>query len=447
MSYEWHVNFHLDLEPWDEMERRVKANLGERSTGKDIENKEKEELHPVIGGKDSYAPIEDFYARLQLLSQTIGTRTDHDANENKWNTLAKTVYADAILMENTEYNQYIRKARSHYLDLLDMSTPALTKVDLSLLPDHSFFLYIPFTLSAPYISKDDTSFYVHENPVRKDPVLRVPVVGSTSWKGSFRAALRWTLKTEDDDPQVICLLGNSKGEEKNFKRGRLSFYATFFDALEVQVINPHRRETGAGDKPIHIENVPRGAKGIFALLYTPIVPSEPDGPLPDWGEVLKDLETVGKAAYSLLGETGFGAKTAAGMGRAQKDIVGAYLVVHRWVKPIPPSPPHEEKPPEQFQPDSDKFKDKDGHWQIYETNEELKRHISGDKARSEYKRQRETYRDWQKQRVQWETWEKEIARLKDQADRELLRLDLTELKELKQLREQVEKQVKERNDE
>ena len=154
---------------------------------------------------------------------------------------------------------------------LGFATPRLTETDLSCLPEHSFFLYVPFTLAAPYISQDDEPFYVHENPVRKDHVIRVPIVGSTSWKGSFRAALRWALGINDEDPLVVRLLGNPKGEGENFRRGRLSFYPTFFDALEVQVINPHLRETGAGDKPIHIEGVPRGPKGPSPFC-TPLSP-------------------------------------------------------------------------------------------------------------------------------------------------------------------------------
>lgn len=449
MSYEWHVNFYLDLEPWDDMERRLEASSGRKPRVKDMENEGKIHLCPVIRGKDSFVPIEDFYARLQLLSQTIGTRTDNDANENKWNTLAKTVYADAILAKNNECDEYIKETFSEYIDPLDLSTRALTKADLALLPDHSFFLHIPFTLTAPYLSKDDTSFYVHENPVRKDPVLRVPVVGSTSWKGSFRAALRWILKTKDDDARVIRLLGNSKGEEKNFKRGRLSFYPTFFAALEVQVINPHRRDTGAGDKPIHIENVPRGAKGIFALLYTPIVPSEPDGPLPDWNEVLEDLNHVGQAAYALLAETGFGAKTSSGMGRAKEEIHNAYLLMHRWVKVSLelPSPPSDKPPSEQFQPDSNKFLGEEGRWPYYKTNEELKKHITGDKARSEYKRQRQAYEKWREQRDEWEAWKREVALLEGRSERRMIQSELNRLDDLKDLHRQVEKQVKERNDE
>ena len=399
MSYEWHAEFRLKLEPWDKMEQKAKEELEKRlgrypkreENKKEARKRAKGELHPVIRGEGSFKPVKkDPYARLQLLSQTVGILADPDRKENEWNTSAKIVYTDATLPKNSDYNQFIKEEGFEYLRCLNLSTPALTETDLALLPANSFFLYIPFTLATPYISKDDEPFYVHENPVRKDHVIRVPLVGSSSWKGTFRAAARWSLKADDKDQRIRRLLGNPKEEKGNFQRGRLSFYPTFFDALEVGVINPHSRETGAGTQPIYIEEVPRGANGVFALLYVPIVPENPKVPLPGLEEIYEDLNLVGQGVYTMLAELGFGAKTGSGMGRAEEDIPGAYLLVHRLVEVSPslPPPPPGERPPEQFRPDSSKFLDKEGHWLYYKTNEELEEHITGKKARSQYKRQR-----------------------------------------------------------
>ena len=44
---------------------------------------------------------------------------------------------------------------------------------------------------------------------------------------------------------------------------------TFFDLIDVEVINPHSRKTRAGTHPIYLECVPQGAKGTFSLLYVP----------------------------------------------------------------------------------------------------------------------------------------------------------------------------------
>lgn len=318
MSYEWHVNFLL-----------------ERGSTRDLQD--------VVEGQGRFEVVLDLYARLKLLAQSV--------EDSGWNRKAKSMrrrdkarkveipltYERIMLTyyeqpEKTRYTtEHITKLSKDYASM-GFDTPRLDEEHLAKLPENSFFLYIPFTLAAPHVSKDDEPFYVHENPLHKDWVLRIPTVSSTSWKGSFRAALRWRLQAEDNDSRVIRLLGNPKGEEKNFRRGRLSFFPTFFDQVEVGVINPHSRQRGAGTQPIDIEQVPRGAHGVFALLYTPTIPSGPEDPLPDWDEVLEDIDLVGKAVYTLLMELGFGAKTSSGMGRAEEDITGAYLLVHRRIE-------------------------------------------------------------------------------------------------------------------
>jgi len=233
------------------------------------------------------------------------------------------------------------------------------------------------------------------------------------------------------------LLGNPKGEQRDFRRGRLSFFPTFFDQLEVGVINPHSRERGAGTQPIHIEQAPRTSQGVFALLYTPTIPSGLQEPLPGWDEVLGDLDLVGQATYALLVELGFGAKTASGMGRAEEAIPepGAYLLVHRWVEsPLPlPPPPEGTPPPQTFQPDTPEFKDESGNWPYYASDEELEAHIPGSAARSRYKKQRMAYREWRCQRDQWEAWEQQVAALKGRRERRMLRLGQDELKTLRDL--------------
>jgi CRISPR-associated protein Cmr2 len=306
MSYEWHATFAL--QPGD-----------------------REELRNVVEGKGRFSPVSDLYARLQLLAQSTGEKDP----EGGWNKDAKGVYAEEVALPTsggTSYTAHLRSTSETYAPL-GFATPRLGRRDLTRLPTHSFFLYVPFTLATPYISKDDEPLYVHENPVRKDHVIRVPMVSGTSWKGAFRAALRWRLEADDEDADVVRLMGNAKGAEEDFRRARLHFYPTFFDALRVGTINPHGRESGAGTKPIYIEQVPRGAEGTFAVLYAPVVPDGPREPLPTWEEALHDLEWVGKAAYVLLTQLGFGAKTASGMGRVRAKITGAYLLMQRGKDP------------------------------------------------------------------------------------------------------------------
>lgn len=163
-------------------------------------------------------------------------------------------------------------------------------------------------------------------------------------------------------------------------------------------------------------------------------------PLPTWEDVLKDLEHVGRATYTLLAETGFGAKTSSGMGRAKDDIAGAYLLIHRWVETTPtlPPPPPGERPPERFRPDDDEFLDEEGNWPYYETNEKMEAHITGNAARRRYRKQRMAYRRWLREREPWAEWEQQVARLREQVERRMLHLDLKHLEEVKRLRERVE---------
>jgi CRISPR-associated protein Cmr2 len=242
--------------------------------------------------------------------------------------------------------------------------------DLQQLPLGSWFLQFIFTLAKPWMSKDDDPFYVAEsvNPVRKDKVFKVPLMSAASWKG----LLRWTAmqtrlvetRAEWNDEQwteerlrQTFLFGDEKGEEpggaKDFtahldklggpaarKRyaqktrdyffldekdalphhgGRLMFYPTFFDLIDVEVINPHSRKTKAGTHPIYLECVPAGARGAFSLLYVPfdLIGQDADEIR---AQAAQDLATLCEAMEALLLTYGFSAKRTSGYGTAKDEI-------------------------------------------------------------------------------------------------------------------------------
>lgn len=182
---------------------------------------------------------------------------------------------------------------------------------LNHLPSLSFMLRVPFKLRKPYLSKDDRTFHLLDNPVRKDKVFQTPMIASTSWKGALRATL-WQLGHQKEDETIIRLFGNAREDEKG-RAGRLYFYPTFFDKLGLEVINPHSRKTGTGKNPILIECVPIGATGEFILLYVPFGSVKSD-------EVATDLQRVAEGVEKMLTVYGFGAKTSSGFGLA--DIEG-----------------------------------------------------------------------------------------------------------------------------
>lgn len=258
-----------------------------------------------------------------------------------------------------------QRARLKELGLLAPNIP-----DLDSLPVGSWFLQFTFVLAKPYISKDDDPFYVTDsvNPVRKEKVFKVPMAAASSWKG----LLRWTamyvrlVKTRDglNDEEfagrrfaLASLFGDEKGEEpgsnkefagfldklrpnarSSYERlikqrfglrdgtqemphhsGRVMCYLTFFDLIDVEVINPHSRKTKAGTHPIYLECVPAGAKGTFSLLYVPfdlIGSSEVE----IRSQAKEDIKVVAEAVKAMMLDYGFSAKRTSGYGTAEDEI-------------------------------------------------------------------------------------------------------------------------------
>jgi CRISPR-associated protein Cmr2 len=270
------------------------------------------------------------------------------------------------LIRRGDFNQYIADELNR-LQLLGLNLPAIS--DIAALPPGSWFLQFTFTLAKPWISKDDDPFYVAEsvNPVRKDKVFKVPMMSAASWKG----LLRWTamhtrlvLKKDALSPEKFAqerfvqtlLFGDEKGEEpgqtkdfaayldalkpearQEYERllrayyelepdeplphhsGRLMFYPTFFDLIDVEVINPHSRRTRAGTHPIYLECVPAGARGTFSLLYVPFdLIGKEDAEIQK--QAREDLQRVAEGLQGMFLTYGFSAKRSSGYGVAKNEI-------------------------------------------------------------------------------------------------------------------------------
>lgn len=101
--------------------------------------------------------------------------------------------------------------------------------------------------------------------------------------------------------------------------GRLSFYPTFFDLIDVEVINPHSRKTKAGTHPIYLECVPDDAKGTFSLLYVPFdLIGNPENKVNT--QAREDLELIAQAVREMMLTYGFSAKRTSGYGTARDEI-------------------------------------------------------------------------------------------------------------------------------
>lgn len=251
---------------------------------------------------------------------------------------------------------------------VDGALPEIRREDLLMLPAGSFALRLEFCLRKPYYSKDDVEFYVIDNPLKKERVLKAPFIAPSQWKGALYSVMThqlakwWTSLGDQREEEknekkfldrrlsLVRLFGNEQGVEvdtnglENYldsvggerlaasyrerlkkvaptgsRRGRLIFYPTVFSGIDLEVINPHSRETGAGSQPIYLEVVPKGSCGRFSVLYVPFDGMERDT-CEGWKGVLRDLLLVAEGVSYLLPEFGFGAKTSSGFGLADPEL-------------------------------------------------------------------------------------------------------------------------------
>lgn len=109
-------------------------------------------------------------------------------------------------------------------------------------------------------------------------------------------------------------------------QGRLQFFPTYLDKIDLEVINPHDRETRTGKQPIYFEVAPAGAKGCFSLLYVPFdLIADKDARR---AGAQSDLEIVVAGVEAMLCEYGFSAKKSSGFGVADSASITGRLQVN-----------------------------------------------------------------------------------------------------------------------
>ncbi|MHA1251243.1 MAG: RAMP superfamily CRISPR-associated protein [Candidatus Helarchaeota archaeon] len=323
---------------------------------------EKDDVDNLTKGSGKYREISDTLSKILLLNTIFGIKDKFPNRSGVPNKIFPDVYAKvgegdypmglkALIHSNGNYNDYISYKLSE-LNVLGINS----SIDLNPLPIGSWVLEFPITLDKPFLSKDDVSLYIIENPIKKEKVFGIPFTSSMAWKGN----LRWTMmkiflepkKIESDEFAEIrfrhtLLFGTEKGWEEKPKgfskfldnlcpnakekyrdrlkeftkkepkdvslRGMLHFYPTFWNKIDMMVINPHNRKTKTGTKPIYYESVPVGAKGFFRLIYIPIY----------WfglsefelkKEIFKDLKDIIIGIKETLLIYGFSAKKSSGFG-------------------------------------------------------------------------------------------------------------------------------------
>lgn len=263
--------------------------------------------HPVNSGQDA-AQLDsnmDSYSRILLFSQALLSPDKEKIRQQHY---------------KSEFNKLVSPSTKNLMASLGVDTP--NQLDLTCLPFGSFFISFQFQLVRPYISGDDEPLYIIDNPVAKEKVFKMPMVRSTGWKGALRSAIRLKKGWGDQDnhPDLLRLFGMINDNGVSGKTGCLYFYPSFFDAVDLEIINPHDRKKKAGKQPIYFESVPvADTTATFTLLYTPL-----DRIGQAVGEtrqqIFADLQLVAAGLEALFTVYGFGAKTSSGFGLA--DITG-----------------------------------------------------------------------------------------------------------------------------
>jgi CRISPR-associated protein Cmr2 len=126
-------------------------------------------------------------------------------------------------------------------------------------------------------------------------------------------------------------LSRDQGLPRN--EGRLHFIPTFLDKIALEVINPHDRCRRVGINPIYFEAAPVGAKGKFALLYTPF-DLIADATKDICAEAKHDLFVVCNALKAMFLDYGFSAKKSSGFGIARPKIENGFVKSREMFKVI-----------------------------------------------------------------------------------------------------------------
>jgi CRISPR-associated protein Cmr2 len=317
----------------------------------------------LTNGEGKFLEIKDKYSKIEILTRSlINGDLKPFAQTGALNRRLKNEYRNIegkgglkkIIHSSSDYDNYA----SQQFEI--MKEIGLIQRDplLDCLPKGSFFLKLKFTLERPFLSADDVSLYIIDNPVKKEKVFKVPMITPMSWKGNLRNTmvkifLRDQVKLPNEEfakerLNLSLLFGTEKGVEddtslaqyvrllkpdahllyikylKNWfdcpednsvphLAGRLRFFPTFFKKVDLMVINPHDRETKAGINPIYIEYVPPEATGVFQLSYTPLdLVGKRDVDIDNC--VKRDMERISKGINKLFYEYGFSAKSTAGFG-------------------------------------------------------------------------------------------------------------------------------------
>jgi len=376
MSYDyWTMMAEME---WPDIDAKITEFVGRKSKR---EAWMQQQLKPLFGRNASGLAYYRAFERAALAFRYYDATEEDDEKRRED---VKTAYS-AILVPGYSVPGPLINLKT----ALALDPPS---VILSHLPKLSAVWQFRFELASDYLSQDDVGLYAIDNPVRKEHVLKLPMVASTAWKGALRSAFRARHNVDDKDPAIVRLFGEKRGDEEG-QAGQLYFFPTYFAKLGLAVINPHDRRTGVGERgPILFETVPAGSRGYFTLLYVPRGDEKAQN-------VADDMRKTAQALQAMLTMHGFGAKTSSGYGTAKTQVYDFRWAVHAFATR---APAEVEAPDRTLEADITAFVQRFSLTDFpYWTNSELNESGWGKKRISAYKRLRARHPDWDAQTRIW----------------------------------------------
>ncbi len=278
-----------------------------------------DDVRRIVGNHNqAYKELKSVATRVSLLATTIAEPTKEYAKNGDRKFGGGY---PSLLHEKKGMSLYTREVIQPALAQMKALGLYPPTVDVAKLPAFSFCIQLRFTLTRPFYSRDDETFYLHENSLMKEKYFRVPMIRATSWKGTLRDNA--TQLAEQWPELVNKLFGsarNDDAQDENLgQRGRLIFYPTFFDMIDLDMVNPHSRVTKAGTIPITLEVVPPGATGYFTMAYVPynlIGLEERVARRQVAGDIVLSVQMIDRA----MSRYGFSAKRNRGFGLADAQL-------------------------------------------------------------------------------------------------------------------------------
>ncbi|HEK25473.1 MAG TPA: hypothetical protein ENO33_03730 [Hydrogenobaculum sp.] len=217
----------------------------------------------------------------------------------------KDIYKDKFLKRRSEIKNFFNKS----FDLMQSVINFDKELDsIKAIKTKWAVLRYEFELQEVYFSKDDTAFYVIDNPLKKDKTFKIPYIAPSTWKGM----IRWVAikHFKDKKASIKRLFGTQKGtEEETDASANLRIYPSFFNNIDLDLINPMDRKARKGTKPIYFEVIPKGTKSTLTLVYLP--------KLHEQQYFDEDVKVLEESVKLLIETYGISAKRSSGWGKAK----------------------------------------------------------------------------------------------------------------------------------